>query len=56
MAENTQLITEYAKNPSNKYEMTISSSSHNEESRVCGDTVQVFLLIDDNKITDYSFV
>ncbi|EKE29473.1 MAG: hypothetical protein ACD_2C00166G0001 [uncultured bacterium (gcode 4)] len=55
MSENTELIAQYAKNPPNKYEMGFFSIAHNEESRVCGDTVMVFLNIEWNKIIDYSF-
>ncbi|EKE29484.1 MAG: hypothetical protein ACD_2C00164G0005 [uncultured bacterium (gcode 4)] len=55
MSEGIELITEYAKNPSNKYEMENFDIVHNEESRVCWDTVMVFLKIEWGKIADFSF-
>ena len=55
MSDYSELIGEYAKNPPNNYKMEDFSVSHNEESRVCGDTIEVFLKIENNIIRDYSF-
>lgn len=52
----SELIAEYARNPPNNYRMDNYIVSHNEESRVCGDTIEVFLKIKENIIEDYSFI
>lgn len=55
MAEFSQIITEYAENPTNKFKMEDSSISYKEESRTCWDHLTIYLKIEDNIITNYSF-
>lgn len=49
------IIGEYSKNPQNKFKLDNFTISHFEESRLCGDTIEIFLLIKDNIIADFSF-
>ena len=53
---NSNLIQEYSKNPPNKVKMEDSSVKHFEESRLCGDTIEVFLKIECSKVLDFSFI
>jgi len=47
---------EYAKNPPNRGILEDATIRYSEENRSCGDTIEVFLEIDQNrKITDFSF-
>lgn len=52
----SELIAEYAKNPPNNYKIDNYTISHSEESRVCWDTIEIFLKIENNIIKDYSFI
>lgn len=52
----SEIITSYWKDPQNKFEMMDFTVSHNEESRLCGDTIEVFLKIENWKIIDFSFI
>lgn len=56
MSLHSEIITSYSRNPPNKFEMDDFSVSHKEESRLCGDTIEVFLKIENGKILDFSFV
>lgn len=55
MTEFSQIITEYATNPTNKFEMNDANISYKEESRSCWDNITIYLKIIDNEILDYSF-
>jgi len=55
MAEFSQIITEYAQNPTNKFEMEDATISYKEESRTCWDHLTIYLKIVGNEIKDYSF-
>ena len=48
-------IIYYAKNPTNKWELKDYSVKYYEENRNCWDDLVIYLKIEDNKITDYSF-
>lgn len=56
MSEHSDIILAYSKNSPNNYRMEYFSISHNEESRVCWDTIEVFLKIEDSIIIDFSFI
>lgn len=50
------LISEYAKNPINNYEMKDFTIFQDQWNSICWDNIRVFLKIDDNwKIVDYSY-
>ncbi|EKE27184.1 MAG: hypothetical protein ACD_4C00009G0003 [uncultured bacterium (gcode 4)] len=51
-----EIITSYSKNPPNKFEMEDFSVRHKEESRLCGDIIEVFLKIENWIILDFSFI
>jgi NifU-like protein involved in Fe-S cluster formation len=51
-----EIITYYSKTPPNKFEMKNYTVRNAEENRNCADSMEVFLLIDENKIKDFSFV
>lgn len=53
--EFSQIITEYAQNPTNKFEMKDANISYKEESRSCWDNITIYLKIDSWEILDYSF-
>lgn len=55
MSEYSDLFLEYAKNPPNKGRMEDATVSHFEENRTCGDSLEVFLKIEDGRIADCSF-
>ena len=48
-------IIEYAKTPPNRGVMFEPTVSYNEENRNCGDTIEVFLRIEEGRISDFSF-
>jgi nitrogen fixation protein NifU and related proteins len=48
-------ILEYAKNPPNKYRMLDPTIAHIETNRSCGDTMHVYLRIESDTITDFTF-
>jgi len=53
--ESKLLIQEYAKNPINNFEMKNFSIKQHEWNFICWDDITVFLKINNNKITEYSF-
>lgn len=50
-----ETITHYGKNPTNKTWMRDHSVRYWEENWLCGDTLEVFLKIEDNKVVNWSF-
>lgn len=55
MSEN-EVITYYSENPPNNFALEKYSIKYKEESRVCGDNIEVFLKIENDKIEDFSFI
>lgn len=51
-----ETITYYSKNPFHKFEMDDFTVSHFEENDLCGDALEIFLKIEDNKIINWSFI
>ena len=51
---NEQIIY-YSKNPFNKFEMKDFSIKHFEENELCGDSLTIFLKIENNIIKNWSF-
>lgn len=49
------LISDYAKNPINNFEMKNFTVSQEEDNGVCGDDIIVYLKIKGNNILEYSF-
>lgn len=49
------LIQDYSSNPVNNYEMKDFDISYQEWNPVCGDWINVFLKIENNKIKEFSF-
>lgn len=50
-----ETIVYYSKTPVNKGELDEFDVEYFEENEICGDDLKVFIKIDDNKITDWSF-
>ena len=50
-----EIITYYSKTPPNKYSWEDYTIRHKEENRSCADTIEVFLLIENNKIKAWYF-
>lgn len=50
-----QVITYYSKNPPNKYALENPTLRYKDENRSCTDTIEVFIVIVDGKIQDWSF-
>lgn len=50
-----ETITFYSKTPPNKGILWDYTISHIEENSICGDDLEVFIKIEDNKVTDFSF-
>jgi len=50
-----ETIIYYSKTPVNKGELDNFDVEYFEENEICGDDLKVFIKIDDNKITDWSF-
>lgn len=50
-----EVITYYSKNPPNRGEMESPTIRYKEENRNCSDTIEVFLRIENNILTDWSF-
>lgn len=48
-------IIAYSKNPPNRFAMENATIKHFEENRVCGDSLDVYLKIENNIIKDFSF-
>lgn len=55
MAEYDGMFLEYAKNPPNKGILENATVTHFEENRTCGDALEVYLVIEDGLLKDYSF-
>jgi nitrogen fixation NifU-like protein len=53
--DTNSLIIEYSQNPVNKYIMEGATVRYREHNRICADVIEVFLRIDDDILTDYSF-
>lgn len=50
-----EVIIFYSKNPPNRWEMENPTIRYKEENRNCSDTIEVFLRIENNILTDWSF-
>lgn len=50
-----ETITFYSKTPPNKWVLNNYDISFREDNRTCWDDLKVYIKIDDNKITDWSF-
>lgn len=50
-----EIIKYYGKTPPNKWVLEKFDITHLEENRTCWDDLKVYIKIDDNKITDWSF-
>ncbi|MDD3145073.1 MAG: iron-sulfur cluster assembly scaffold protein [Candidatus Gracilibacteria bacterium] len=50
-----ETITFYSKNPPNKGVLEKYDIKHFEDNSICGDDLEVYLKIDDNKVSDFSF-
>lgn len=50
-----EIITFYSKTPPNKWVLKDYDVSFWEDNRTCWDDLKVYIKIDDNKITDWSF-
>ncbi len=56
MADTSEILLAYSKNPPNQREMPGADAQHLEESRVCADTVRAYLkLAPDGTVLDWSF-
>lgn len=53
--ENNILIQEYSKNPINNFKMQDFTIKQHEGNFICWDDITVYLKIENNKISDYSF-
>ncbi len=51
----SSLISDYAKNPVNNFEMENFTVKQEEDNGVCGDDITIFLKINGNNIWEYSF-
>ena len=51
----TDLIIEYSNNPPNKGILEHASIRHRESNRVCADVLEVFLVIQDDTLVEFSF-
>ncbi len=51
----SETIHFYATNPQHMGEMTECSIRYKEHNRVCGDDIEVFLLVENNVIKKWSF-
>lgn len=49
------LIIEYSKNPANKWVLENATIRYREHNRVCADVVEVFLVIENNTLVQFSF-
>lgn len=54
--EENMILQEYSKNPIKNNEMEDFTVKYHEWNFICGDDITVFLLIEDKKIKDYSYV
>lgn len=55
MSEFSGLVQAYYQNPVNNRKMHDATISHHEGNSVCGDDLTVYLKIENNKITDWSY-
>ncbi len=53
--EHSLLIQEYSKNPLQNFALSTYTIKQHEGNFICGDDITVYLVIEDNKIQDYSF-
>lgn len=53
--EQSLLIKEYAKNPIQNFRLKSYTHKQHEGNFICGDDITVYLVIEKNKIKDYSF-
>lgn len=51
----TDLIIEYSNNPPNKGILEHANIRHRESNRVCADVLEVFLVIQDDALLEFSF-
>jgi len=51
-----ETITFYSKTPPNKGEMPGYSVKYYEDNNICGDDLDVYLKIEDDKVVDFSFM
>lgn len=55
MSETEMLVKEYSKNPLCNYEMQDADVSRHEGNFICGDDITIYLKIQDNKISAFSY-
>lgn len=53
--EHSLLIQEYSKNPLQNFALSTYTIKQHEGNFICGDDITVYLVIQDNKIQEYSF-
>ena len=53
--EHSLLIQEYSKNPLQNFALATYTIKQHEGNFICGDDITVYLVIEDDKIQDYSF-
>lgn len=53
--EKNLILQEYSKNPVRNYSMNDYTIKYHEWNFICWDDINVYLVIDDNKIKDYSY-
>lgn len=53
--EKNIILQEYSKNPVNNYPMEEYTIKYHEWNFICGDDINVYLVIEDNKLKDYSY-
>lgn len=53
--EKNMILQEYSKNPVRNYPMDTYTIKYHEWNFICGDDINVYLIIEDDKITDYSY-
>ena len=51
----TEIIIDYSRNPSNFGKLEIPQISRHDSNPLCGDSIDLYLNIDDKKITDVKF-
>ena len=51
-----EIISAYARKPSNKYVLENPTIRYKEFNRLCGDDIEVFLRIHDTRIQEFSFI
>ena len=55
VSEKNLIIQEYSKNPVRNYPMDDCTIKYHEWNFICGDDINVYLVIADKKIKDYSY-